>query len=60
MLFLLLPYDNPLSHQHHYLEDFDHISDEQDYKAFEQIFENILKFSLSNSLMSNDGQLSMS
>ena len=37
MLFLLLPYDNPQSQQHHYLEDFDHISDEQDSKACEEI-----------------------
>ena len=34
-------------------EDFDHISDEQDSKACEQMLDNILKFSSLNSSMSN-------
>ena len=36
-------------------DDFDHISDEQDSKAYEQILDNILKFSSSNSSMTNQG-----
>jgi len=36
-------------------EDFDHISDEQDSKACEQILDNILEFSSLNSSMSNQG-----
>ena len=37
MIFFLLPYDNSLSQRHHCLEDFDHISDEQDSTACGQI-----------------------
>ncbi len=55
MLFFLLLYDNFLSQQHPCLEDFDHISDEQDSKACEQILDNILEFSSLNSSMSNQG-----
>ena len=36
-------------------EDFDHIVDEQDSKACEQILDNILEFSSLNSTMSNQG-----
>ena len=36
-------------------EDFDHISDEQDSKACEQMLDNILEFSSFNSSMTNQG-----